>query len=41
MARFGCQSYGNEEAGLNKWASQHGESLYTEDGKLGVSPRRP
>ena len=27
--------------GLTQWAAQHGESLYTEDGKLGFSPRRP
>ena len=35
---YGCQSYGNEEAGLSQWAAQHGESLYKEDGSLGFTP---
>ncbi len=35
---FGCQSYGNEEAGLSQWARQHGESLYTDDGQIGFTP---
>ena len=35
---YGCQSYGNEEAGLSQWARQHGESLYTDDGQIGFTP---
>jgi len=35
---FGCQSYGNEEAGLSQWAAQNGQSLYKEDGSLGFTP---
>jgi multiple sugar transport system substrate-binding protein len=34
---FGSQAYGNDEAGLSVWARQHGEALYTPDGKLGVT----
>ncbi|MFC7879805.1 ABC transporter substrate-binding protein [Isoptericola sp. NPDC057391] len=34
---WGAQDYGFNEAGLNVLARQKGESLYTEDGTLGVS----
>ncbi|GAA5061308.1 multiple sugar transport system substrate-binding protein [Thermocatellispora tengchongensis] len=34
---YGSQAYGNEETALSVWARQHGESLYTADGKLGVT----
>jgi multiple sugar transport system substrate-binding protein len=34
----GTGPIGTTEAGLNVWARQHGESLWTKDGKLGVSP---
>ena len=34
---WGTQDYGFNEAGLNVMARQRGESLYTPDGKLGVS----
>ncbi|GAA1604379.1 MULTISPECIES: ABC transporter substrate-binding protein [Kribbella] len=34
----GTGPLGTNEAGLNLWARQHGESLWTKDGKLGVSP---
>ncbi|NED94292.1 extracellular solute-binding protein [Phytoactinopolyspora alkaliphila] len=34
---FGAQDYGGNEAGLNIFARQRGESLYTEDGELGFS----
>lgn len=34
---YGTQDYGFNEAGLNVLARQRGESLYTEDGELGVS----
>ncbi|MCF4119470.1 extracellular solute-binding protein [Antribacter sp. KLBMP9083] len=34
---YGTQDYGFNEAGLNVIARQRGESLYTEDGELGVS----
>jgi multiple sugar transport system substrate-binding protein len=34
---FGAQDYGGNEAGLNIFARQRGESLYTEDGGLGFS----
>ena len=35
---YGCQSYGNEEAGLSQWARQNGQSLYTDDGEIGFTP---
>lgn len=34
---YGTQDYGFNEAGLNVLARQKGESLYTEDGKVGFS----
>jgi multiple sugar transport system substrate-binding protein len=36
----GTGPLGTNEAGLNLWARQHGESLWTKDGKLGVSPEQ-
>lgn len=36
----GTGPIGTNEAGLNLWARQHGESLWTKDGKLGVSPEQ-
>lgn len=35
---FGAQDYGGNEAGLNIFARQQGEALYTVDGELGFSP---
>jgi multiple sugar transport system substrate-binding protein len=37
---WGTGVIGTNEAGLNLWARQHGESLWTQDGKLGVSPEQ-
>jgi multiple sugar transport system substrate-binding protein len=34
---FGSAAIGTNEAGVNVWARQHGESLFTSDGKVGVS----
>jgi multiple sugar transport system substrate-binding protein len=36
----GTGTLGSNEAGLNLWARQNGESLWTKDGKLGVSPEK-
>jgi len=36
----GTGALGTNEAGLNLWARQNGESLWTKDGKLGVSPEK-
>ncbi|MGW7679429.1 ABC transporter substrate-binding protein, partial [Kribbella sp. NPDC054772] len=36
----GTGTLGANEAGLNLWARQNGESLWTKDGKLGVSPEK-
>ncbi|MEU8227341.1 sugar ABC transporter substrate-binding protein [Kribbella sp. NPDC048915] len=36
----GTGPLGGNEAGLNLWARQNGESLWTKDGKLGVSPEK-
>jgi multiple sugar transport system substrate-binding protein len=36
----GTGTLGTNEAGLNLWARQNGESLWTKDGKLGVSPEK-
>ncbi|GAA3141067.1 multiple sugar transport system substrate-binding protein [Kribbella aluminosa] len=36
----GTGTLGVNEAGLNLWARQNGESLWTKDGKLGVSPEK-
>ncbi|GAA1594950.1 extracellular solute-binding protein [Kribbella hippodromi] len=36
----GSGTLGGNEAGLNLWARQNGESLWTKDGKLGVSPEK-
>ncbi|MGZ0150653.1 ABC transporter substrate-binding protein [Kribbella sp. WER1] len=36
----GTGTLGQNEAGLNLWARQHGESLWTKDGKLGASPEQ-
>ncbi|GAA2798164.1 ABC transporter substrate-binding protein [Kribbella solani] len=36
----GSGTLGGNEAGLNLWARQNGESLWTKDGKLGVSPEQ-
>ncbi|HEY3562364.1 MAG TPA: sugar ABC transporter substrate-binding protein [Kribbella sp.] len=36
----GTGPLGTNEAGLNLWARQNGESLWTKDGKLGVSPEK-
>lgn len=33
--KYGVQDYGDNEAGFNIFARQHGESLYTSDGTLG------
>lgn len=35
---FGTGAYGSNEASLNMWARQHGQSLFTQDGKLGITP---
>ena len=37
---WGTGAPGTNEAALNLWARQHGESLWTKDGKLGVSPEK-
>ncbi|MFC6158767.1 ABC transporter substrate-binding protein [Kribbella jiaozuonensis] len=37
---WGTGTLGQNEAGLNLWARQNGESLWTKDGKLGVSPEK-
>jgi multiple sugar transport system substrate-binding protein len=37
---WGTGAIGTNEAGLNLWARQNGESLWTKDGKLGVSPEK-
>ena len=37
---WGTGAIGTNEAGLNLWARQNGESLWTQDGKLGVSPEK-
>ncbi|WP_405069493.1 extracellular solute-binding protein [Kribbella sp. NBC_01510] len=37
---WGTGAIGTNEAGLNLWARQRGESLWTKDGKLGVSPEK-
>jgi multiple sugar transport system substrate-binding protein len=37
---FGTGAPGTNEAALNLWARQHGESLWTQDGKVGVSPEQ-
>ncbi|HEY0621378.1 MAG TPA: sugar ABC transporter substrate-binding protein [Kribbella sp.] len=34
---FGTGAYGTSDASLNMWARQHGQSLFTKDGKLGVT----
>ncbi|MEV6285378.1 extracellular solute-binding protein [Kribbella sp. NPDC051770] len=34
---WGTAAYGTNDASLNMWARQQGESLFTEDGKLGIS----
>lgn len=34
---WGTAAYGTNDASLNMWARQHGESLFTSDGKLGVT----
>jgi multiple sugar transport system substrate-binding protein len=34
---WGTSAYGTVDASLNMWARQHGQSLFTKDGKLGVS----
>ncbi|TCM51664.1 ABC transporter substrate-binding protein [Kribbella sp. VKM Ac-2568] len=34
---WGTAAYGTNDASLNMWARQHGESLFTKDGKLGVT----
>ena len=36
----GTGALGTNEAGLNLWARQNGESLWTKDGKLSVSPEK-
>ncbi|TCC37235.1 ABC transporter substrate-binding protein [Kribbella sindirgiensis] len=36
----GAGALGTNEAGLNLWARQNGESLWTKDGKVGVSPEK-
>lgn len=36
----GAGTLGTNEAGLNLWARQNGESLWTKDGKVGVSPEK-
>lgn len=36
----GTGALGTNEAGLNLWARQNGESLWTKDGKVGVSPEK-
>jgi multiple sugar transport system substrate-binding protein len=35
---WGTAAYGTNDASLNMWARQHGQSLFTKDGKLGVTP---
>jgi multiple sugar transport system substrate-binding protein len=35
---WGSAAIGTNEVGLNLWARQNGQSLWTKDGKLGVSP---
>lgn len=35
---FGTAAYGTNDASLNMWVRQRGESLFTQDGKLGVTP---
>ncbi len=35
---WGTGAYGTNDASLNMWARQHGESLFTKDGKVGVTP---
>lgn len=35
---FGTAAYGTNEAGVNMWARQNGQSLFTEDGKIGIAP---
>ena len=35
---YGCSAYGGTEVELGVWAHQHGESLYTPDGRVGVRP---
>lgn len=35
---WGTGAYGTNDASLNMWARQHGQSLFTKDGKLGVTP---
>ena len=37
---WGTGTLGQNEAGLNLWARQNGESLWTKDGKLGVSEEK-
>jgi multiple sugar transport system substrate-binding protein len=34
---WGTAAYGINDASLNMWARQHGQSLFTQDGKLGVT----
>jgi multiple sugar transport system substrate-binding protein len=34
---WGTAAYGTNDASLNMWARQHGQSLFTKDGKLGVT----
>jgi multiple sugar transport system substrate-binding protein len=34
---WGTGAYGTNDASLNMWARQHGQSLFTKDGKLGVT----
>ncbi|TWD79745.1 carbohydrate ABC transporter substrate-binding protein (CUT1 family) [Kribbella amoyensis] len=34
---WGTAAYGTNDASLNMWSRQHGESLFTQDGKLGVT----
>jgi multiple sugar transport system substrate-binding protein len=35
---WGTGAYGTNDASLNVWARQRGESLFTKDGKVGVTP---
>lgn len=35
---WGTAAYGTNDASLNMWARQHGQSLFTKDGKIGVTP---
>ncbi|MFF2371143.1 ABC transporter substrate-binding protein [Agromyces sp. NPDC058110] len=37
-ASWGVAPWGFEDGGLNNWARQHGDALYTEDGDVGLDP---